>query len=317
MPISSTRRVQLSPDSSLNTRRASTPSSTSSVSAIGSTGTKKIFSAPLPKYDVKSKVGSKDNIRHKPQGGNVQIHNEAPKWNAQAKIPTKADALAAKKASAAAVKKKDEMSPPDAKRRITNTKVDLSKVKSKVGSLDNVRKTTGSGNEDGKSPATGQMDGPKKSSKRVSQHIIPTQKVDYSKVTSKVGSKDNIRHKPGGGQNKIFDQKLQWQAEAKIPKPDRMSSLTHKLAQVSVSDKPAVTKELEEDANDNPFLTNEPENIAVGDHPDDQSISAVELEQKGQEPNSATLIDQSEPFVAETEAAKHDMSHQTEDIEVL
>lgn len=50
--------------------------------------------------------------------GNVKIHNEMPKWNAQAKIPTKAEA-------AASAKKKGELSPPDAKRRITNTKLDL------------------------------------------------------------------------------------------------------------------------------------------------------------------------------------------------
>jgi len=46
-----------------------------------------------------------------------------PKWNAQAKIPTKAEAIAAK--AAAAAKKKDGMSPPDAKRRVTNNKLDL------------------------------------------------------------------------------------------------------------------------------------------------------------------------------------------------
>jgi hypothetical protein len=55
--------------------------------------------------------------------GNIQIHDEMPKWNAQAKIPTKAEAIAAK--AAAAAKKKDGMSPPDAKRRVTNTKLDL------------------------------------------------------------------------------------------------------------------------------------------------------------------------------------------------
>lgn len=64
-----------------------------------------------------------------------------------------------------------------------------------------------------------------------------------------------------GGQTKIFDQKLQWQAEAKIPKPERMSSLTQKLADVSVSDKPRTTRKLEEDAGANPFLTEEPEQL--------------------------------------------------------
>jgi hypothetical protein len=49
--------------------------------------------------------------------GHVKIHNEMPKWNAQAKIPTKAEAAAAKK--------KDEMAPPTPKRRVTGNKLDL------------------------------------------------------------------------------------------------------------------------------------------------------------------------------------------------
>ncbi|KAI8580560.1 hypothetical protein K450DRAFT_236208 [Umbelopsis ramanniana AG] len=181
MPISSSRRIPLSPESSLNTRRASTPSSASSNSAMSSAGTKTIFSERLPKYEVKSKVGSKDNIRHKPQGGNIQIHNEMPKWNAQAKIPTKAEAIAAK--AAAAAKKKDGMSPPDAKRRVTSTKLDLSKVTSRVGSLDNVRKVSRAGAEDSKSPTSSQMNGSKKPTRPVSQNVIPTQKyVQYLTV---------------------------------------------------------------------------------------------------------------------------------------
>jgi hypothetical protein len=47
--------------------------------------------------------------------GTVKIHDEKPQWNAQAKVPTKADARA----------KKTETSPPDAKRRITHNKLDL------------------------------------------------------------------------------------------------------------------------------------------------------------------------------------------------
>jgi hypothetical protein len=38
-----------------------------------SAAAKKIFSEPLPKYAVKSKVGSKDNIKHKPQGGRLSL----------------------------------------------------------------------------------------------------------------------------------------------------------------------------------------------------------------------------------------------------
>ncbi|CAO3658886.1 unnamed protein product [Umbelopsis vinacea] len=310
MPISSTSRVQLSPDSSLKTRRASTPLSTSSVSAISSTGSK-IFSAPLPKYEVKSKVGSRDNIRHKPQGGHVKIHNEMPKWNAQAKIPTKAEAAAAKK--------KDEMAPPTPKRRVTGNKLDLSKVTSKVGSLDNVRKSSRSGNGDEKSSASSQMEGPKKPSKRISQHIIPNQKLDFSKVTSKVGSKDNIRHKPGGGQNKIFDQKLEWQAEAKIPKPDRMSSLTRRLAEVSVKDKPKNSNKLEEDARTNPFLSEVPEQLKQEHQVIDNPSLVGELgplKQEDQVTDTPSIIDEPEQPKQEYQLQEHDMDSHNQDIEV-
>ena len=51
-----------------------------------------------------------------------------------------------------------------------------SKVTSRVGSLDNVRKTPRSGTEDSNSPVSNQMDGPKKPTRRVSQNVIPTQK---------------------------------------------------------------------------------------------------------------------------------------------
>ncbi|KAM3581493.1 cell surface agglutination protein Map4 [Umbelopsis sp. WA50703] len=235
----------MSPDPSVKTRRSSTPSSqTSSTSGVSSTTSKKIFSQPIPKYQVQSKVGSRDNIRHKPQGGTVKIHDEKPQWNAQAKVPTKADARA----------KKTETSPPDAKRRITHNKLDLSKVTSRVGSLDNTRRSS----HDEK---TGSPDAATKAARRVSRHVIQNQKLDFSKVTSKVGSKDNIRHKPGGGQNKIFDEKPAWKAETKLPKPDKMTSLTRKLADVNISNKPSSDKKLEEDAGENPFLSEEPEEI--------------------------------------------------------
>lgn len=122
--------------------------------------------------------------------------------------------------------------------------------------------------------------------------------------------------KQTGGQNKIFDQKLQWQAEAKIPKPDRMSSLTRKLSEVSVKDKPAVTKELEEDAGANPFLTNEPENLAIADQPHYET-TFEELEVQDQKPSNTTNADQLDSVETEYEALRHDVNIQNEDIEVL
>lgn len=110
---------------------------------------------------------------------------------------------------------------------------------------------------------------------------------------------------------------MQWQAEAKIPKPDRMSSLTRMLSEVSVKDKPAVTKELEEDVDSNPFLTNEPESLIIADQPHDEMTLSEELEVKGQEPNSTIIADQLDSFETEYEASRHDINPQNDDIEVL
>lgn len=49
------------------------------------------------------------------ESGTVKIIDEKIQWNAQPKVPTKAEARA----------KKNETSPPDAKRRVSYNKLDL------------------------------------------------------------------------------------------------------------------------------------------------------------------------------------------------
>ncbi|XP_038550430.1 microtubule-associated protein 4 [Micropterus salmoides] len=51
---------------------------------------------------------------------------------------------------------------------------------------------------------------------------ILNKKVDLSKVTSKCGSKDNIKHKPGGGDVKIESHKLNIKAKSKIGSLDNV-----------------------------------------------------------------------------------------------
>lgn len=51
---------------------------------------------------------------------------------------------------------------------------------------------------------------------------ILNKKVDLSKVTSKCGSKDNIKHKPGGGDVKIESQKVNGKAKAKVGSMDNV-----------------------------------------------------------------------------------------------
>ncbi|KAM6904770.1 microtubule-associated protein tau [Xenentodon cancila] len=105
-------------------------------------------SHPMPDLtNVKSKVGSIENLRHTPGGGKVQILNK---------------------------------------------KIDLSNVASKCGSKDNIHHKPGGGKVE-----------------------IKSEKVDFKGVQSKVGSLENVTHVPGGGKKKIESHKLSFRETAK------------------------------------------------------------------------------------------------------
>ncbi|GAA6235658.1 microtubule-associated protein tau-like, partial [Lates japonicus] len=105
-------------------------------------------SHPMPDLsNVRSKVGSTENIKHTPGGGKVQI---------------------------------------------VNKKMDLSNVGSKCGSKDNIHHKPGGGKVE-----------------------IKSEKVAFKAVQSKVGSLENITHVPGGGKKKIESQKLMFRETAK------------------------------------------------------------------------------------------------------
>ncbi|KAM7401323.1 hypothetical protein PAMA_005492 [Pampus argenteus] len=113
------------------------------------------INAPTPDLkNVRSKIGSIDNIKYQPGGGKVQI---------------------------------------------VHKKLDFSHVTSRCGSKDNIKHVPGGGNVQ-----------------------ILNKKVDVSKVTSKCGSKDNIKHKPGGGDVKIESHKLNIKAKSKIGSMDNV-----------------------------------------------------------------------------------------------
>ncbi|XP_061696138.1 microtubule-associated protein 4 isoform X3 [Syngnathoides biaculeatus] len=76
---------------------------------------------------------------------------------------------------------------------------DLKNIRSKIGSIDNIKYQPGGGKVQ-----------------------ILNKKVDVSKVTSKCGSKDNIKHKPGGGDVKIESHKLNIKAKSKIGSLDNV-----------------------------------------------------------------------------------------------
>ncbi|XP_031733082.1 proteoglycan 4-like isoform X4 [Anarrhichthys ocellatus] len=139
---------------------------------------------------------------------------------------------------------------PRSPRPINAPTPDLKNVRSKIGSIDNIKYQPGGGkvsstpNNKASDPATPaakarvqivhkKLDfshitsrcGSKDNIKHVpggGKVQIQYKKVDLSKVTSKCGSKDNIKHKPGGGDVKIECHKLNIKAKSKIGSMDNV-----------------------------------------------------------------------------------------------
>ncbi|XP_072342992.1 uncharacterized protein maptb isoform X4 [Scyliorhinus torazame] len=135
---------------------------------------------PMPDLkNVRSKIGSIENIKHSPGGGKVQIvHKKEDYSTVQSKCGSK---------------DKIRHVPGGGNVQILHKKIDLSHVASKCGSKDNIHHRPGGGNVE-----------------------IKSQKVDYKdKAQSKIGSMDNITHTPGGGARKIESHKLTFRETAK------------------------------------------------------------------------------------------------------
>ncbi|KAM9845435.1 uncharacterized protein ACBR49_012168 [Aulostomus maculatus] len=141
---------------------------------------------------------------------------------------------------------------PRTPRPINAPTPDLKNVRSKIGSIDNIKYQPGGGKVSStQNNKTSDPSNPtakarvqivhKKldfshvtsrcGSKDNIKHVpgggnvqILNKKVDVSKVTSKCGSKDNIKHKPGGGDVKIESHKLNIKAKSKIGSLDNVSS---------------------------------------------------------------------------------------------
>ncbi|XP_030015420.1 microtubule-associated protein tau-like isoform X3 [Sphaeramia orbicularis] len=140
---------------------------------------------------------------------------------------------------------------PRTPRPINAPTPDLKNVRSKIGSIDNIKYQPGGGkvsstpNNKTSDPSTPtakarvqivhkKLDfshvtsrcGSKDNIKYVpggGNVQILNKKVDVSKVTSKCGSKDNIKHKPGGGDVKIESHKVNVKAKSKIGSMDNMA----------------------------------------------------------------------------------------------
>ncbi|XP_077128296.1 microtubule-associated protein 2 isoform X9 [Ranitomeya variabilis] len=140
----------------------------------------RLMNQPLPDLkNVKSKIGSTDNIKYQPKGGQVKILSEKTDYSGvQSRCGSKDNIT--HNAGGGDI-------------QIVSKKIDLSHITSKCGSLRNIRHRPGGGNIK-----------------------IESVKLDFKeKAQSKIGSLDNAHHIPGGGNIKIDCQKLHFREQAK------------------------------------------------------------------------------------------------------
>ncbi|XP_039214991.1 microtubule-associated protein tau isoform X21 [Crotalus tigris] len=159
----------------------------------------RLQTAPVPMPDlknIKSKIGSTDNLKHQPGGGKVQVVNKKLDFShVQSRCGSKDNV---------------KHIPGGGSIQIVYKPVDLSHVTSKCGSLDNIHHKPGGGVVEMKS-----------------------EKLDFKdKVQSKIGSLDNITHIPGGGNKKIESHKLTFRENAKA-KTDHGAEIVYKSPTVS------------------------------------------------------------------------------------
>ncbi|XP_062298450.1 microtubule-associated protein tau isoform X5 [Scomber scombrus] len=146
------------------------------------------LSAPVAMPDLKnvrSKIGSTENMKHQPGGGKVQIFDQKLDYScAQSKCGSKGNM---------------KHVPAGGNVQILDKKLDLTNVQARCGSKDNLKHTPGGGKVQ-----------------------IVHKKVDLSSVTSKCGSKSNMHHKPGGGNIEIKNEKLEFKVQSKIGSLDNI-----------------------------------------------------------------------------------------------
>ncbi|KAK3588611.1 hypothetical protein CHS0354_027336 [Potamilus streckersoni] len=139
-------------------------------------GNVKIASTKLNFSNVTSKVGSKDNLTHRPGGGEKKIVSTKVSWNADPKVGSM---------------EKVQHTPGGGKVTIHSEKVQWNAAP-KVGSLDNATYSPGGGNVK-----------------------IESQKLGFKEAAQpKVGSMEKVGHRPGGGDKKIETQKLSFKENA-------------------------------------------------------------------------------------------------------
>ncbi|XP_039675076.1 microtubule-associated protein 2 isoform X6 [Perca fluviatilis] len=140
----------------------------------------RIINQPLPDFkNVRSKIGSTENIKYQPKGGQVLIPNVKLDYS---HVQSRCGSL-----------DRWGYSARGGNVMIQNKKIDLSHVTSKCGSLDNIHHRPGGGNV-----------------------RIETVKLDFKdKAQAKVGSLENAQHTPGGSCVTIETHRLMFRDQAK------------------------------------------------------------------------------------------------------
>ncbi|KAM6989745.1 uncharacterized protein LKV04_009336 isoform 3-T3 [Tautogolabrus adspersus] len=108
---------------------------------------------------------------------------------------------------------------PRTPRPINAPTPDLKNVRSKIGSIDNIKYQPGGGKVS--STPNNKTSDPSNPAAKAKVQIL-NKKVDLSKVTSKCGSKDNMKYKPGGGDVKIESHKVNIKAKSKVGSMDNI-----------------------------------------------------------------------------------------------
>uniref|UniRef100_G3VLZ1 Microtubule-associated protein n=1 Tax=Sarcophilus harrisii TaxID=9305 RepID=G3VLZ1_SARHA len=126
--------------------------------------------------NVRSKIGSTDNIKHQPGGGRAKVEKKSEAIGT-ARKPEPSAVTKTTTTFKAAETKESAQKQPNGKVQIQNKKVDISKVASKCGSKANIKHKPGGGDIK-----------------------IENQKLNFKeKAQAKVGSLDNVGHLPAGG----------------------------------------------------------------------------------------------------------------------
>ncbi|XP_063308950.1 microtubule-associated protein 4 isoform X10 [Pelobates fuscus] len=154
--------------------------------------------------NIRSKIGSTDNLKHQPGGGKAKVEKKPVPASTTARKPV---TLAGPKSTAPrpAVTKESVPKQSNEKVQIISKKVNYSHVQSKCGSKDNIKHVPGGGNvPNAAKPAAGSArpQAPSNHKPGSANVQIVNKKIDVSKVSSKCGSKANLKPKSGGGDSK-------------------------------------------------------------------------------------------------------------------